>query len=88
MNSADYIERLRLRTKTKTIYAVQKQLGLPPTTVSNYATGKRQFDNYAAMMVAALLDLEPLHVIANAEAAREKDETRRQYWQGIAKKTK
>lgn len=87
MNSADYIELLKKQTKTGSIYAVAKLLELNDTTVRHYAKGRREFDTYAALRVAELLNIEPMQVIADVEAAREKDESRRRYWKELAKKS-
>lgn len=87
MNSADYIEQLRKLTKTGSLYSVAKLTGLSENAVQHYSKGRREFDTYAALRVAELLNIEPMQVIADVEAAREKDEGRKRYWQELAKKS-
>jgi predicted transcriptional regulator len=83
MKSADYIEQLRKLTNTGSLYAVAKLTGLSENAVQHYSKGRREFSNYAASRVATLLNIEPMEVIANVEAAREKDEGRKSYWQEL-----
>jgi hypothetical protein len=83
MKSADYIEQLRKLTNTGSLYAVAKLTGLSENAVQHYSKGRREFSNYAASRVATLLNIEPMEVIANVEAAREKDEGRKTYWQEL-----
>jgi predicted transcriptional regulator len=87
MKSADYIKQLRTKTKTGSLYSVAKLLGVSEVAVHGYAKGRREFDTYAALRVAELLNIEPMQVIADVEAARETDEGRKRYWQNLAKKS-
>ena len=86
MNSRDYIDRLRDLTATGSDYAVAKLLEISEDAVNNYRKGKRQFDEFAAMRTAELLNLSPVQVIADVNAARETDERRKKYWRDLSKK--
>lgn len=86
MKTVEYIEKLRDRAKTPTVYAIAKLLDLPENNVRNYAKGRRCFDPLAATKVAEVLNLPPMQVIADAEAERETDEKRRDYWRDLARK--
>lgn len=86
MNSADYIKRIQEKTPTGSVYSVAKLMGLPITSVQNYAYGLRQFDDLAAMKVAEILDLDGLAVLADVRASTEKDAKRREFWENLSRK--
>lgn len=48
--------------------------------ISQYRTKKRTMDDYTASRVADLLGLDPMALIAQANAEREKNEEKREYW--------
>jgi len=86
MNTADYMARLRELAARPTVYAVAQLLDLPEQTVRNYAKGKSCPDTFGCVRIAELLDLDPMQVIADVEAEREKDEGRRARWRELSRK--
>lgn len=62
-------------------YKLAKALELHAGLISDYRKGKRIPDAYAAARIALALELEPLEFLAEIEAATEKNETRRRFWQ-------
>ena len=87
MNSTDdYLLALRRRTATGTVYAVAKLLDLPHLHVRAWYKGKSRPDAYSCVKIAEVLDVEPMRVIADVEAEREKDEVKKRRWRDLARK--
>ena len=55
-------------------YRIAKLLGITRASVSRFRTGKGSFCDETAIRAAELLGIEPLKVIAAANAERSKDE--------------
>lgn len=62
------------------------KLDLTRAAISNYRMKDRTIDNCTAFKLAELLNIEPLEIIAEAEAERERDDKRKAYWQAIAQR--
>jgi len=58
---------------------------ITPASISMYRAGTRIMDDYAAAKIAEALKIDPMIVIAAANAEREKGE-RREYWEKISKR--
>jgi hypothetical protein len=78
--SKEWFEQL-MAEKNVTAYGAGKLVGLTPNAAYSYISGRRAFDPYTATRVAELLGVEPVLVIASAEAERAKDSERRAYWE-------
>lgn len=59
--------------------------GIKANSMSQYRTGIRTIDDYAAAKIAEALKIDPMIVIAAANAEREKGE-RREYWEKVSKR--
>lgn len=82
MKSMEYLKMLQKQLPTKSDYALAKKLGLTPQAVSLYMQGKRIMDVTTAAKVAEFLGLNPMIVIAAANAEREKGE-KQEYWKNF-----
>jgi transcriptional regulator with XRE-family HTH domain len=78
-----YIDAIKLRHNVDSDYAVAKLLGTSKQTVSRYQLGKGAFDDLMALRAAELLGLNPLEVIAAANAERARNEEVRNTWTGL-----
>jgi len=65
-------------------YAVAKALGVTAQVVSHYRAGRRAFDPYMAVKVAELVGVDPMQVIASAEAERARNDEQRAFWRRLA----
>lgn len=86
MNTIKYLAKAKEKLGLKSDYALAKWLGITVGAVSHYQTGKRVIDDYTAARIAEALGVDPMEVIATANAEREKDEGRRDYWRKIFQK--
>ena len=50
------------------------------STLSQYKTGERTMDDFACIIVAKTLGIDPMKIIAAAQEEREKNEERRGIW--------
>lgn len=78
------LDRAKKAAGCESDYAFAKKYGLRTNTMSQYRTGKHQFDDSTAELVAGILGLEPGYVIACCQAQRQKDEAGKARWARIA----
>lgn len=83
MKTIEYLDTLKNRHSLTSDYQLAKLLETSTPVISHYRTGKRVMDDYTAAKVAELLELEPLEVIAAANAERERDPNKRAYWEKL-----
>jgi transcriptional regulator with XRE-family HTH domain len=84
MKTKDYIEEAKQRAGIVSDYGLAKRLGITKQAMSGYATGNRIMDDYTAAKVAELLGINALEVIAAANAEREKDSAKVEFWRRLA----
>jgi hypothetical protein len=77
------MERCKVQLGVESDYALAKALETSTAAVSRYRTGERQMDNWCACKVALILGLDPMEVIAISELEREKNETKRKFWENF-----
>lgn len=84
MRTTDYLKAAQRKLGHTTSAQTATHLGVTEAAISRYASGDRVMDDYIAAQVAGILGVDPLRVIAQANAEREKDSQRRAYWERIA----
>ncbi len=67
-------------------YALAKQTGIKKEYISLYRSGQRTPDAYACARLAEVLGIDPFELLAQVEAATEKNEERRTYWKRVAER--
>lgn len=86
MQTLDYLQAAKRKIGAEKHAEVARTLGLSRAAMTKYYNGERIIDDYTAARVADILGLDPLTVIAQANAEREKDTARAAYWARIANK--
>lgn len=86
MNTIGYLDAVKKRLGIESDYALAKSLGFSLSSVSGYRTGRRFLDDDAALTVAQALNINPLIVIASANAERAKTPEQRERWSGVMEK--
>jgi transcriptional regulator with XRE-family HTH domain len=86
MKTVQYLDAVKARFGLVSDYSVAKKLGFTQTAVSQYRHGRRFFDDDAALIVAQVLDLEPIVVIAAANAERAKTPEAKARWESLMEK--
>ena len=82
--AAEWLDAIKRKHKVTSDWAVSKLLETDHAAISHYRAGRRAFDPYMAVKVAALLDLDPLKVIASAEAERARTDDKKEFWKRLA----
>jgi transcriptional regulator with XRE-family HTH domain len=77
----EYLDEAKEALGLTSDYSLAKWLNVKQNTVSQYRTGARVIDDYAAARIAEALKIDPLEVIAAANYEREKDEGRKTFWE-------
>ena len=77
------MEAVKVRSGITSDYALAKVLGVTQSAVSSYRTGRSRIDDDVALTIAQILGVNPLVVIAQANAERAKTPEIRARWMGI-----
>ena len=64
-------------------YALSKKLGINESRISDYYKGMCKPDDYAITRVALMLQIEPIHLLAEIRAEDEKNVTKREFWRNF-----
>lgn len=83
MNTLQYLDAVKARRGITSDYALAKVLGVSQPTVIGYRSGRRIFDDEVALTIAQELGLNPLAVIAAANAERAKTPEMRARWMDL-----
>ena len=82
----EFMLAVQKKENLKTPYAIAKFLGISPTSLYRYMDGSQTMDDYTSLKVAKALGLDPMGVIAAANAERAKTEEEKKDWTEIVKK--
>lgn len=80
MNTLEYLSAVKSHLGIESDYALAQRLGITRSAVSNFVRGKGIFGDDVALSVAQILDLNPLVVIAQANAERASSPEMRSRW--------
>ncbi|MGH8547486.1 MAG: helix-turn-helix domain-containing protein [Methylococcales bacterium] len=84
--SIDYLNEAKTLLKVHSQTALAERLKCKVTAINHYYTGRRTMDDYTAIRLAELLGVPPLEVIAAANADRETEENKKNWWRDFYKK--
>lgn len=76
-----YLDAIKEALDLPSDYAAAKHLHVTRAAVSRYRNGEGAFDDTTALRVAEILGIEPMEVIAAANAERARDEETRHLWE-------
>jgi len=80
MNTLEYLAAVKKRLVIESDYALAARLGVTRSAISKLQQGKGVFGDDVALTVAQILDLNPLIVIAQANAERANTPEARSRW--------
>jgi transcriptional regulator with XRE-family HTH domain len=86
MKTIEYLDAAKVRLGITSDYALAKKLGISQPAISNYRSGRSRIDDDVALTIAEILGLNPLQVIAAANAERAKTPEARARWSGLMEK--
>jgi hypothetical protein len=82
----EYLDAVKARYGLPSDYALGKLLRIPHTTISGYRAKRRFFDDDTALTIATALEVNPMEVIAAANAERAKTPEQKARWIGVMEK--
>lgn len=86
MNTTEYLQAVKTRLDITSDYALAARLGITRSAVSRLQQGGVSFSDDVALTIAEILNLNPLVVIASANAERAKTPEQRARWSGVMEK--
>ncbi len=86
MNIIELLDQSKTKLGVSSDYALAKKLEMNQGDITGYRKGTRYPTPYALVKIALLLDLDPLALIAEAEAQTEKNPQRKGFWQNFARR--
>jgi transcriptional regulator with XRE-family HTH domain len=86
MNTLEYLQAVKKKLGIESDYALAQRLGVTRSAISKLQLGKAVFSDDVALSVAQILDLNPLVVIAQANAERATTPEMRARWMGVMEK--
>ena len=86
MNTLGYLAACKTRLGIESDYALAKALGVTQAAVSSYRTEKSKISDDVALTVAEILQVNPMQVIAAANAERAKTPEQKARWMGMMEK--
>lgn len=86
MNTLDYLAACKRRLGIESDYALAKALGVTQAAVSSYRREKSAINDDVALTVAEILGVNPMGVIAAANAERAKTPEQKARWTGMMEK--
>jgi transcriptional regulator with XRE-family HTH domain len=86
LNTLEYLQAVKTRLEISSDYALASRLGITRSAVSNFTRGKGVMGDDVALTVAQILDINPLVVIAQANAERASTPELRARWVGVVEK--
>jgi hypothetical protein len=79
--SIEYLDEAKAKVGIESDYGFAKHVGITRGAMSNYRNKVSVMDDYTATKIAEALEINPMVVIAAANAEREKDGEKKDYWQ-------
>lgn len=79
----EFLDAVKAKHGLASDYALSKELGVKPSCISNYRSNRSYLDDLMAVKVAEALEIDPLYVIASANAERSKKDSERKVWTDI-----
>ncbi|WP_072429694.1 helix-turn-helix domain-containing protein [Chitinimonas taiwanensis] len=79
-STLEYLDEWKEAQGITSDYAAAAKLGVTRSAISNWRKGRAGMDDYTAAQVAAGLGIEAIEVISAANAEREHDELKKEFW--------
>lgn len=86
MKTLEYLDEAKKRLGVQSDYALAKALHVTHSAMSNYRAERSRIDDTVALKVASILAIDPLEIIAAANAERAKTAEMRKIWTDLMEK--
>lgn len=81
----EYVDEAQKKLGLDSDAAFSKHLGAQRTLVSNWKNDGKNPEDYYCILIAEILNIDPLEVIAAANHARAKDDEKKTWWENFRK---
>lgn len=88
MKPADYLDAAKARLNIESDYELAKRLIARPNHIAEFRSGKRGITLDVAFKLAVVLEMDPAQVVADLESQREKNPTKRAFWDSFMSRAK
>ncbi|MBZ0105543.1 MAG: hypothetical protein K8H84_07910 [Sulfuricella denitrificans] len=82
----DFLDAVKAKHGLVSDYALAKELGVRQSCIGNYRAKRSYLDDLMAVKVAEALEIDPMYVIASANAERSKKAEEKKVWTDILEK--
>ena len=86
MDMAKVIDQAKEKLGVTSDYELGKKLGISKQRISAYRSGSQTANAYACARLADAIGVDPIALLAQVEAATEKNEARRNYWRALCER--
>jgi hypothetical protein len=86
MNTKELLLECKIKLKIESDYALSKNLAIPRARISQCMHGQAGLGSYELTRIAITLNRDPISLIAEYEAATEKNATKREFWESFLKR--
>ena len=83
---AELLDRIKEQQGIASNYALAKLLQIEEKRIGDYYRGMVKPDDYAITRVALMLQMEPIHLLAEIRATDEKNATKREFWSNFLRR--
>lgn len=86
MNTIEYLDAVKAKRGISSDYALAKALQIGQSAIIGYRARRRIIDDEVSLSIAQILEINPLEVIATANAERAKTPEMKARWTGVMEK--
>lgn len=83
----DYLEEAKQALGLTSDNALSIRIGITRASMSLIKLKKRTMDDYTCIMLAAILEVDPMEIVATANFERESDEKKKEFWANFRKQS-
>lgn len=86
MDMSKVLDEAQKKLEVSSDYELAKKLEMPKQRISAWRKGEEKPNAYACARLADAIGVSPLALLAQVEAATEKNEARRDYWRALCER--
>ena len=80
MNAKEWLDKAKEKGNIETDYKLAKIIGINPSALVNIRKRNNGMDNYTAIRIAEILEINRLKVIIDMEVQKAKSKEKKEFW--------
>lgn len=80
MKPSEWLDKAKEKQKIETDYKLAKLIGIETSGIANLRRRDKGMDNYTAIRIAEILEIDMLKVIIDMELQKAKNDSKKEYW--------